>query len=143
MTGAIGRLAAMVLALVLASPATAQSAQAPLLPHPILAAADMRDTLDLSGPWTWSIDPYRDGLAGSALQVTGLRRDGDNRLTVGADSERAATDVPPPVTDWDNYGGITRPVSLVFTPATYVDDAWARLTRDGRIAVSMQLSGEG
>ena len=37
---------------------------APLLPHPVLASADMRESLDLSGPWTWSIDPYRDGLGG-------------------------------------------------------------------------------
>ena len=29
-----------------------------------LAAADMRDRLDLSGAWRWSIDPYRDGVAG-------------------------------------------------------------------------------
>ncbi|MDB5693143.1 MAG: beta-glucuronidase, partial [Alphaproteobacteria bacterium] len=51
-------------------------------------------------------------------------------------------DVPPQVTDWDNYGGITRPVSLVLTPATYVDDAWVRLTRDGRIAATMRLDGD-
>ena len=50
--------------------------------------------------------------------------------------------MPPPVTDWENYGGITRPVSLVFTPATYVDDAWVRLTRDGRIAATMRLDGD-
>ena len=50
--------------------------------------------------------------------------------------------VPPPVTDWETYGGITRPVTLVYTPATYVDDAWVRLTRDGRIAVTLRLDGE-
>lgn len=226
------------------------SAQQPalLLVHPVLADADMREGIDLSGPWNWSIDPYREGLAGFhgeeagkghrryedvdvaetmrkdrgalyeydmdrsptvtlpqsflthgpemrwynglvwyqrhfighpragqraflrfgavdyrayvylngrkvgeheggftpfAFEVTGLLREGDNRLTVGADSERNAADVPPPVTDWENYGGVTRPVSLVVTPATYVDDAWVRLTRDGRIAVSMHLDGEG
>jgi beta-glucuronidase len=229
-------------------PAAASVQGAPLLPHPILADADRRDALDLSGPWTWSIDPYRDGLAGFhgdeagtghrrfddldvaeamrkdrgalyeydmdrspvaalpqswvthapemrwynglvwyqrhfiahprpgqraflrfgavdyrahvylngrrvgeheggftpfAFEVTKLLRDGDNRLTVGADSERGPADVPPVVTDWDNYGGITRPVSLVFTPATYVDDAWIRLTRDGRIAATVRLDGEG
>src|SRR3954464_14432204 len=65
MTGAIGRIAASILlALLLVSPAAAQPGPAPLLPPPILAAADMREALDLSGPWTWSIDPYRDGLGG-------------------------------------------------------------------------------
>ena len=38
----------------------------PTRPRPthVLAAADMRDRLDLSGAWHWSIDPYRDGVAG-------------------------------------------------------------------------------
>ena len=48
----------------LALPAAAIAQDAPLLPHPMLTSADMRESLDLSGPWTWSIDPYRDGLAG-------------------------------------------------------------------------------
>ncbi|MGH2248687.1 hypothetical protein ACQ1Y8_14900, partial [Enterococcus faecalis] len=44
-------------------------------------------------------------------------------------------------TDWENYGGITRPVRLIHTAATYVDDAWVRLTRAGRIAVEAKLDG--
>jgi beta-glucuronidase len=207
----------------------------------------MRDALDLDGPWTWSVDPYRDGLAGFhgeeagkghrryedvdvaeamrkdpgalyeydmdrspvvtlpqsflthspemrwynglvwyqrhfivhpkagqraflhfgavdyhayiylngkrvgeheggftpfAFEVTKLLRDGDNRLTVGADSERTAEDLPPPVTDWENYGGITRPVSLIVTPPTYIDDAWIRIAADGRIAATVKLAGD-
>ena len=222
----------------------------PIHPYPthILASADMRDRLDLSGAWHWSIDPYRDGVAGFhgdpagyghrrwedvevaqveranpnalfeydmarspmvtlpsswitqdptlrhydglvwyqrrfaaerrpgrraflrfgaveysalvflngrplgrheggftpfAFEVTELLRDGDNVVTVGADSAHSPDTVPPPVTDWETYGGITRPVTLVYTPATYVDDAWVRLTRDGRIAVTLRLDGEG
>jgi len=83
------------------------------------------------------------GFTPFACEVTSLLRDGDNRITVGADSERTAADVPPVVTDWENYGGITRPVSLVITPATYIDDAWVRLTRDGRIAATVKLDGPG
>ena len=81
------------------------------------------------------------GFTPFTFEVTALLRDGDNRLTVGADSERKAADVPPPVTDWENYGGITRPVSLIFTPSTFVDDAWVRLARDGRIAATVRLDG--
>jgi len=51
-------------------------------------------------------------------------------------------DVPPPVTDWENYGGITRPVSLIVTPATYIDDGWIRIARDGRIAATVKLAGD-
>ena len=227
------------------SPAWALQQPAPA--GPILVSADMRPSTDLGGAWTWSIDPFRDGIAGFhgssaplrnrrfndfdvaermqrdpgdfyeydmdrspvavipqsfltlspqmryynglvwfqrhfvihpnpqnrfflrfgavdyrahvylnghfvgeheggftpfAFEVTKLLRDGDNRLTVGVDSERTAGDLPPPVTDWENYGGITRPVSLVATPATYIDDAWIRIAKDGRIAASVKLNGD-
>src|SRR3546814_486854 len=216
--------------------------------HPVLASGDMRTNLDLSGLWHYSIDPYRDGMAGFhggdpglghrrydttdvaaamrddpaalyeydmtrsptstlpaswmthdatmrhyrglvwyqrdftadpkpgerqflrfgavnyrariylngksvgaheggfttfAFEVTGLLKPGANQITIGVDSERSDTDLPPPVTDWETYGGITRAVTLVTTPATYVDDAWVRLTRDRRIAVDAVLDGKG
>jgi len=240
-------------AMVCAAPAMAQQvAPPPTLPlatvktSPLLVSADMRDGLDLSGPWHYSIDPFRAGLAGFhgempgdsqlryldldvakamkddnramyefdmarspvttlpsswlteapdlryyqglmwyqrtfaapanrrgryflrfgaanyatfvylngkaigrheggftpfAFEVTNLLRDGDNQITVGVDSQATEATVPPPVTDWENYGGITRPVRLIATPDTYVDDAWVRLTRDGKIAVDAHLDG--
>jgi beta-glucuronidase len=73
--------------------------------------------------------------------VTKLLRDGNNQITVGVDSEATAVTVPPTVTDWENYGGITRAVRLIATPDTYVDDAWVRLTRDGQMAVDVHLDG--
>ena len=239
----LGGLAGLLL-LVLAHPTTA----APLVPDHVLVAADLRDHVDLDGAWHWSVDPYRDGLAGFhggeagkghrrydeadvdaamradpialyeydmdrsptivlpsswithgpemryyrglvwyqrkfafapkpgtrfflrfgavnyaahvylngrrvgehrggftpfAFDVTASLRAGDNQVTVGVDSERSSGDVPPPVTDWEDYGGITRSVSLVGVPETYVDDAWIRLTADRRIAASIRLDGPG
>jgi beta-glucuronidase len=215
-------------------------------PTPLLVAADLRDGTDLSGPWHYSIDPFRSGIAGFhgeapdsgqqrwrdvdvrqamasdsrtlyefdlarsplaslpsswlthaaelrhydglmwyqrtftppakrqgryflrfgaanyatrvylngqevgrheggftpfAFDVTRLLRDGSNQLTVGVDSQATEATVPPPVTDWENYGGITRAVRLIATPDTYVDDAWIRLTRDGRLAADVHLDG--
>ncbi|GAA0315514.1 beta-glucuronidase [Sphingomonas oligophenolica] len=86
---------------------------------------------------------HEGGFTPFAFEVTGLVRKGDNRLVVGVDSERNPASVPPLVTDWESYGGITRSVSLIETPATYVDDAWIRLGRDGRIAVDVTLDGAG
>ena len=212
---------------------------------PLLVSADMRAGIDLSGPWHYSIDPYRSGLAGFhgeppdagqqrwrdvdvrkamaednrvlyefdlahspvttlpsswlteapelrhyqgliwyqrtfkaqrsgqrqflrfgaanyktvvylngepvgrheggftpfAFEVTKLLREGENQVTVGVDSQATPATVPPPVTDWENYGGITRPVRLISTAGTYVDDAWVRLTRDGQLAVDAHLDG--
>jgi beta-glucuronidase len=101
-------------------------------------AVDYRAKVWLNGKF---LGEHEGGFTPLAFEVTSLIRDGDNRLTVGADSERTAGDVPPPTTDWENYGGITRPVSLIFTPAIFVDDAWVRLTRDGRIAATVKLDG--
>jgi beta-glucuronidase len=42
---------------------------------------------------------------------------------------------------WDLYGGITRPVALIHTPATFIDDATLRLTSAGRLVGSVQLNG--
>src|SRR5690606_20516196 len=42
---------------------------------------------------------------------------------------------------WETYGGLTRPVRLIAVPETFVDDAWVRLTNDGRIAVDVALDG--
>ena len=89
------------------------------------------------------VGEHQGGFTPFTFEVTKLLRDGENRVTVGADSERTAADVPPVVTDWENYGGITRPVSLIMVPSTYVDDAWVRLTRDGRIATTVKLDGAG
>jgi beta-glucuronidase len=43
----------------------AAGASAQVLPAgPVLAAGDLRAGASLDGPWSWSIDPYRDGVAG-------------------------------------------------------------------------------
>ncbi|HEX6784478.1 MAG TPA: glycoside hydrolase family 2 TIM barrel-domain containing protein [Sphingomicrobium sp.] len=101
-------------------------------------AVDYRAHVYLNGH---HVGDHEGGFTPFALEVTPLIRAGDNRLTVGADSERNATDVPPPVTDWENYGGITRPVSLIVTPSTFIDDAWIRLQKNGRIVASVKLDG--
>ena len=103
-------------------------------------SVDYRATIWLNGQY---VGTHEGGFTPFAFEVTKLLREGDNRLTVAADSERTPVSVPPVVTDWENYGGITRPVSLVQTPTTYIDDAWMRLGRDGRLAVTMKLNGPG
>ncbi|MEQ1687188.1 MAG: glycoside hydrolase family 2 TIM barrel-domain containing protein [Sphingopyxis sp.] len=227
-----------------AMPGAAQAS--PASPSPVLTAADMRPATDLSGPWHWSIDPYRVGVSGFhggeagygarryddfdvegamranpralieydmdraptavlpsswlthaallrhyqglmwyhrmvdvhpragartflrfgavnyaaavyvngalvgrheggftpfAFDVTAHLRDGANRITVGVDSTARADTIPPSVTDWENYGGITRAVRLIEVPETYIDDAWMRLGNDGRIKASLRLAG--
>jgi beta-glucuronidase len=84
---------------------------------------------------------HEGGFTPFAFEVTKLLRAGDNQITVGVDSQATDATVPPPVTDWENYGGITRSIRLISTPDTYVDSASLELTRDGRIAVAAHLDG--
>ena len=84
---------------------------------------------------------HEGGFTPFAFEVTGLLRADGNRLVVGVDSQRDALSIPPPVTDWETYGGITRPVRLIAVPATYVDDAWVRLEGRGTVAVNLALAG--
>jgi len=87
------------------------------------------------------IGRHEGGFTPFALEITGLLRASGNRLVVGVDSTHTERTVPPPVTDWENYGGLTRSVRIIGVPETYIDDAWVRLTDDGRIAVDVALDG--
>lgn len=102
-------------------------------------AADYAAEVWLNGE---RIGRHEGGFTPFTLEVTGKLRALANRLVVGVDSERNLQSVPPPVTDWEDYGGLTRSVRLIEVPETFVDDVWLRLTRDGRIAVDVALNGK-
>jgi beta-glucuronidase len=101
-------------------------------------AADYTADVYLNGK---SVGSHKGGFTPFSFDVTELLRDGSNQITVGVDSARTDDDVPPPVTDWETYGGITRSVTLITLPETFVDDAWIRLGRDGRIHADVRLYG--
>ena len=56
------------------------------------------------------------------FEITKLVREKDNFVIVKADNKRCAECVPTLNTDWWNYGGITRSVGIVETPATFISD---------------------
>lgn len=101
-------------------------------------AADYAASVYLNGE---AVGSHRGGFVPFAFEVTDKLRAGSNQITVGVDSARTDMDVPPPVTDWETYGGITRSVSLIGVPETFVDDAFIRLTPEGRIAASIKVDG--
>ena len=84
---------------------------------------------------------HEGGFTPFVLEVTDALRAGENRLTVGVDSTHDAQSIPTTITDWDLYGGITRPVRLITTPVTFIDDATLSLRPDGRIAGEVRLQG--
>ena len=101
-------------------------------------AVDYRADVYVNGQKTVS---HFGGFTPFAIELTQLLRPGSNQITVGVDSERGPLEIPPVVTDWENYGGITRSISLITVPDVFINDAWVRLTRDNRIAASVHLYG--
>ncbi len=76
------------------------------------------------------------------FDVTDKLKEGENTLIVRVNDERHAEDVPTLISDWWNYGGITRDVMLVSTPKISVDDYSVKLSPDryDAIDLSVQLS---
>lgn len=87
------------------------------------------------------IGEHEGGYTPFSFEVTDKLRAGENRLTVGVDSEHGPQTIPTGITDWDIYGGIIRPVRLIYTPQTYIDDAVIELTTDGRLKGTAKLDG--
>ena len=65
------------------------------------------------------------------FDITEDVKSGENLLVVKVDNRRADDDVPTPMTDWHNYGGLTREVSLLRVPDVYVRSWQLGLGEDG------------
>jgi beta-glucuronidase len=63
--------------------------------------------------------------------ATDALKDGKNSIVIAVDDTRKPERVPTMKTDWWNYGGITRDVSLIEVPAAFVDDYGLTLERSG------------
>jgi beta-glucuronidase len=70
------------------------------------------------------------------FEVTGLVREGDNFIVVKVDNKRRRDAVPTLNTDWWNYGGLTRDVSLVEVPAVFIRDYFIQLKKGSREEVA-------
>jgi beta-glucuronidase len=77
------------------------------------------------------------------FEITDRVRPEGNFLIVRVDNRRAMDQVPTVNTDWWNYGGITRPVTLVELPETFIQDYFIQLAKGSarQIAGWLQLSG--
>ena len=65
---------------------------------------------------------HEGGFTPFQFELTDLVQPGENRLLVHVDNQRRKDGIPGQGYDWFNYGGLTRDVDLVETPATYIQD---------------------
>ncbi len=77
------------------------------------------------------------------FEITDRLRPEGNFVVVRVNNVRAKDQVPTVNTDWWNYGGITRPVTLVELPATFIQDYSVQLEKGStkRIKGWVQLDG--
>jgi beta-glucuronidase len=77
------------------------------------------------------------------FEATSSLRDGENFLIVEVINARRPDTVPASRFDWWNYGGITRDVSLVEVPGTFIQDYWVQLARGSQNEILgwVQLNG--
>ena len=79
------------------------------------------------------------------LEVTELLREEDNRILLCVDSTRRPLQVPAMNTDWFNYGGVFREISLICVPRVHIRRFQVSLLPDGSlrsIRASVELSDE-
>ena len=90
-----------------------------------------------------SLGEHQGGFTPFNFEVTQQLRSGNNFLVVKVDNTRRRENVPTTNTDWWNYGGLTRDVSLVSVPETFVRDYSIRLdaTVPNQIVGWVQLDG--
>lgn len=84
---------------------------------------------------------HKGGFTPFIFEVTHALRRGLNRITVGVDSFHDSESIPGSITDWDLYGGITRTPRLVFTPKTFIDDAYLQLDKNNKLVGNVTLNG--
>src|SRR6185312_11166465 len=90
------------------------------------------------------IGQHEGGFTPFNFEITKLVRDTGNFLVVKVDNKRRRDAVPTLMTDWWNYGGLTREVMLVETPMTFVNDYLVQLKQGSsdRITGFVKLSGD-
>src|SRR5699024_10125061 len=89
------------------------------------------------------IGEHMGGFTPFNFEVTNKLKDGKNFVVVKVNNERFPDAVPTMSTDWWNYGGLTRSVSLIETPKTFIRDYFIHLDnrKKGTISGWVQLEG--
>ena len=90
------------------------------------------------------VGQHEGGFTPFNFEVTNLVRNTGNFLIVKVDNKRRRDAVPTLMTDWWNYGGLTRQVKLVETPSTFVHDYVIQLQKGSRDRINgwVKLTGE-
>ena len=103
-------------------------------------AANYRADVFLNGE---KLGSHEGGFTPFQFELSGRAKAGQNHLLVHVNNERRKDGIPAQGFDWFNYGGLTRDVDLVETPATYLQDYSLQLAPGSlrRVDGWVQLAG--
>jgi beta-glucuronidase len=83
---------------------------------------------------------HEGGFTPFSFDITDVMQPSDNYLIVKVDNTRFKSAVPTLNTDWWNYGGITRDVTLVEVPSTYISDYFIQLKKGTKDEIAGYIS---
>ena len=86
---------------------------------------------------------HEGGFTPFSFEITHLIKEKNNFVIVKADNKRCAECVPTLNTDWWNYGGLTRSVAIVETPATFISDYCFQLQKGSRNEIEGWIKLQG
>lgn len=86
---------------------------------------------------------HEGGFTAFACNVTGALKPGANFVVAMVDDTRRDDGVPTSQTDWFNYGGLTREVSLITVPDAFIDQYDLHLSREDRSTIEGWVHVEG
>jgi beta-glucuronidase len=103
-------------------------------------AANYRAVVFLNGV---KVGEHEGGFTPFQFEITGKVREKGNFLIVKVDDQRKQDYIPTVMTDWWNYGGLTRAVRIIDVPGTFVQDYSIQLEKGSqtRVAGWVRLNG--
>ncbi len=105
-----------------------------------IGAANYRSKLWVNGE---HICDHEGGFTPFDCEITKVLKPGQNSVVINVDNTRIEDGVPTLNTDWWNYGGLTRDVSLVAVPEAFVDDYDLHLSRVDHATIEGYVHVEG
>jgi len=105
-----------------------------------IGAANYRADAWINGQ---AICEHEGGFTAFDCEITKAVQSGTNSIVIAVDNTRHEDGVPASQTDWWNYGGLTRDVSLVEVPEQFIDDYDLHLNRNDRNEIDGWVHVEG
>ncbi len=86
---------------------------------------------------------HEGGFTPFQFEVTDVLKEGTNKLIVRVNAQRKEEYIPAMNYDWWNYGGITRDVSLIETPKTFIEDYFIQLKKGSTSEIEAWVKVDG